>query len=125
MKKGPAIRPRPARWRDGSGESESAMDESKGETWRFTARPGTADRVYLVVDSATAPSRWIEMQPDAKQAGLWTAVAEVAPGRTRLRYFTAEDGAYLNCGTAGLYAERVSERCPAVQIEDLGIAAVG
>lgn len=99
------------------------MDESKGETWRFTARPGQADRVYLVMDGPTSPSRWIEMQPVAGQPGAWSALAQINPGRTRLRYFTAENGAYLNCGTAGLFGERTSQRDPAVQIEDLGVAA--
>lgn len=101
------------------------MDESKGETWRFTARTGPADRVFLVLDGTTMPSRWIEMQPDPEQQGAWTTTADIAPGRTRLRYFTAENGAYLNCGTAGLFGERVSLPSPAVQIEDLGVAAAG
>lgn len=99
------------------------MDESKGETWFFTAKPGPADRVYLVLDGPTAPSRWIEMQPSSDQPGTWSTTTDIAPGRTRLRYFTAQADAYLNCGTTGLYGERTSPPDPAVHLEDLGYAA--
>lgn len=99
------------------------MDDCNSETWRFTTRPGPADKVYLVMDGPTSPSRWVEMRPVAGDPGLWLIDAEIAPGRTRVRYFTALNGAYLNCGTAGLYGERTSERSPAVCLEDLGVAA--
>ena len=82
------------------------MNEPQPETWRFTAKPGHAQKVYLVVDSPTAPSRWIEMQSDTSSPGTWSITAQIDPGRSRVRYFTAEDGAYLNCGSVGLHGER-------------------
>lgn len=99
------------------------MDESNGETWRFTAKTATADCVYLVLDGTTTPSRWIRMQPDAHVLGDWTAIAEVAPGLSRVRYFTAENGAYINCGSIGLTGQRLSKPSPAVKIEDFSFAA--
>ena len=98
------------------------MDECKGETWQFTTRPGTAERVYLAVDSPTMPSRWIEMSPIAGQPGAWSVVTEITPGRHRLRYFTVNGGTTLNCGSAGLIGQRTSAPDPAVQFEDNGLA---
>lgn len=91
------------------------MNEKDPQTWRFTARPGRAEKVYLVVDSPTAPSRWIEMSRVADPgdatggADAWSATADITPGRTRLRYFTVDDGTYLNCGSVGLVAERATD----------------
>ena len=99
------------------------MDLCKNETWRFTTRPGTADKGYLVLDGPTSPSRWVQMNPDQAQPGQWAVETKIAPGRTRARYFTANNGAYINCGNAGLCAHRVSERSAAVHLEDLGFAA--
>lgn len=99
------------------------MDECKGETWRFTARPGSAEQVYLVIDGPTTPSRWIEMKPAEGEPGAWRIQADVAPGRTRVRYFTANRGTYLNCGNVGLHGERLSEADPAVKLEDTDLAA--
>lgn len=99
------------------------MDESKGETWRFTVHPGQAERVYLVLDGVTSPSRWIEMQRIEDLPGKWDATAQIAPGQNRLRYFTEVKGTFLNCGTAGLSGERVSDRCAAVQFDNRGFAA--
>jgi 1,4-alpha-glucan branching enzyme len=99
------------------------MDQSKNETWQFTVRPGQADRVYLVVDGHTAASRWVPMHQPADQPGLWTITAEIAPGRSRVRYFTETNGAFLNCGGAGLYGERTSDANPAVHLDDMSMAA--
>lgn len=105
------------------------MDQSKSETWQFTVRPGQAQRVYLVMDGPTMPSRWVPMQAMDAQPGLWTATAEIAPGRTRVRYFTEDHGAFLNCGNSGLFGQRTSEPSPAVhldeldELDELGLAA--
>ncbi|MFN3166748.1 MAG: hypothetical protein ACE37H_06760 [Phycisphaeraceae bacterium] len=99
------------------------MDQHKSETWRFTVRPGQADRVYLVVDGQTIPSRWVPMHQSADQPGLWAITAQIAPGRSRVRYFTETNGAFLNCGGAGLLGERTSEASPAVHLDDMGLAA--
>lgn len=91
------------------------MNENNPQPWLFTARPGPAEKVYLVVDSPTAPSRWIEMtrlaDPSDATGGAdaWSVTADITPGRTRLRYFTVEDGTYLNCGSVGLIAERAAD----------------
>lgn len=84
------------------------MDQRIDETWRFSVRPGEADGVYLVVDSPVAPSKWIAMQPSDSNPGEWIVHADITPGTTRLRYYTVEDGAYLNCGSVGLQSEPAS-----------------
>ncbi len=99
------------------------MDESNAETWRFTAKTGPADSVYLVLDGMTTPSRWIRMQADAVEPGAWIAIAQIAPGLSRVRYFTAENGSYINCGNAGLIGQRLSKPSPTVKIEDFSFAA--
>ena len=99
------------------------MDECTGETWLFTAHAEDAELAYLVVDSAISPSRWIKMRPIESVPGAWRAVTELSPGLNRVRYFVVEDGAYLNCGTVGLTGERTSANDPAVQIENLDLAA--
>lgn len=90
---------------------------AEGEYWRFTARPGRAQRVYLVVDGTLLPSRWIEMQPVIASEGQWDASTHLGPGEYRFRYFVSNDGAYLNCGTSELYGQRLSAPDPAVKIE--------
>lgn len=95
------------------------MDSATGEIWRFTIFAGQADQVYLAVDGPTTPSRWIEMQPIVGEPGSWRAQTTILPGRHRLRYFTVENGTYLNCGSAGLHGERTSTPNPAVRIDDM------
>lgn len=99
------------------------MDECSSETWQFTVRPGQADRVYLVIDGPTMPSRWLAMHPMDDQPGVWTMTTEISPGRTRVRYFTEEKGAFLNCGNLGLLGKRTSKRSPVVQIDGMDFAA--
>lgn len=99
------------------------MSEQDKESWRFTAHPGQAERVYLVIDSPTAPSRWIQMSPAEDESGQWSVTAEIDPGRTRLRYFTMDGGAYLNCGSVGLYGERADESQDAFPIPADNLAA--
>jgi len=99
------------------------MDESKGETWRFTTTAEHADQVYLVVDGTFTPSRWILMQPTDGKPGDWSVTADIAPGPHRLRYFTVENGAYLNCGSTGLRGKRTSAMDPTVQLENRDLAA--
>ncbi|XAM00018.1 hypothetical protein OT109_01255 [Phycisphaeraceae bacterium D3-23] len=89
------------------------------ETWRFTAVPCEAQRVYLVLDDGIGPSRWIEMQPVVGRKGHWDASANLKPGHHRARYFTGNDGAFLNCGNFGLSAQRTSAPCPDVFLEPL------
>lgn len=81
------------------------MQDRLTETWRFTTRADRADQVYLVIDCSISPSRWIEMQPVADRPGTWQATAQITPGQHRQRYFTCEDGAFLNCGSEGLSGE--------------------
>lgn len=90
-----------------------------GETWRFTTHTGPAQQVYLAVDGPTTPSRWIQMQPIAGEPGGWSVTTTIMPGRHRLRYYTVDNGTYLNCGSTGLFGERTSAPNPAVQIEDM------
>ena len=100
------------------------MDERTGETWRFTTRPGPAQQVYLAIDGPTTASRWIEMQPIAGEPDAWSVVTQIIPGRHRLRYFTVDNGTYLNCGDVGLVGQRISTPNPAVRIDDIrGLAA--
>jgi hypothetical protein len=95
------------------------VDSATGETWRFTTIAGHAEQVYLAVDGPTTPSRWIEMQPIASEPGSWSVSTIILPGRHRLRYFTVENGTYLNCGSAGLIGERTGVPNPAVHIDDM------
>lgn len=81
------------------------MQDAQTETWRFTTRADHAEQVYLVIDCSISPSRWIEMQPVPDHPGTWQATARITPGQHRQRYFTREDGAFLNCGSAGLTGE--------------------
>lgn len=100
------------------------MDINTGETWCFTTQAGPAEQVYLAVDGPTTPSRWIAMQPVTGEPGNWSAIANILPGRHRLRYFTVDNGTTLNCGSIGLIGTRTSKPDPAVQIDDMmGLAA--
>ena len=87
---------------------EIQQQDIKQETWRFTTIPLIADQVYLVIDGPTTPSRWIQMQRAHNPAGSWHTQAQITPGQHRVRYFTAENGAYLNCGNAGLTSQRMT-----------------
>lgn len=77
------------------------------QTWRFSVQPGEAEGVFLVIEGPTTPSRWIAMQPAKDEPGVWTVSVSVVPGRTRARYYTIENGVYLNCGDLGLTSEPV------------------
>ncbi|MGB0768569.1 MAG: hypothetical protein ACPGYV_12780 [Phycisphaeraceae bacterium] len=94
-----------------------------GETWHFTTKPGDAEQVFLAVDGPTMPSRWVEMTEDLAQPGVWRVITRILPGHSRLRYFTVENGTYLNCGSAGLFGERTSLPDPDVQLGRLGLIA--
>ncbi|MFI4861475.1 MAG: hypothetical protein ACIAXF_12445 [Phycisphaerales bacterium JB063] len=89
------------------------------ETWRFTAMPGEAQRVYLVLDGGVGPSRWVEMQPVVAKPGHWDATVQLKPGHHRARFFTGNNGAFLNCGDFGLTAQRMGEPCPGVHLAPL------
>ena len=89
------------------------------EAWTFTATPDEAQRVYLVLDGDGAPSRWIEMQPVTGKPGTWNTHLQLPQGQHRARYFTGNQGTYLNCGNFGLNATRTSEPCPGVTLEPL------
>lgn len=95
------------------------VDQTTGETWRFTIRTTPAQQVFLAIDGPATPSRWTEMTRVAEQPGTWTLETTLLPGRHRLRYYTVENGTYLNCGSEGISGERISEPNPAVQIEDM------
>lgn len=84
------------------------MQNAPTQTWSFTARAGQADKVYLVVDSPTQPSRWIEMNRVEHDPAAWSADVQITPGRSRLRYFTMDAGTYLNHGSIGLSGEPAS-----------------
>lgn len=94
------------------------VDTPNGETWRLKTNAGPADQVYLAIDGPSTTGRWIEMKPVAGEPGTWSVLATLLPGRHRLRYFTVENGTTLNCGSVGLYGERMSAQNPAVQIDD-------
>ena len=105
-------------------EGTVIVHELTGETWRFTTRPGPAQQVYLAVDGPTTASRWIEMQPVEGEPDAWSVVTQITPGRHRLRYFTVDNGTYLNCGDVGLTGQRTSALDPDVRIDDMmGLAA--
>lgn len=105
-------------------QKDLLMDQSIGETWRFTAHTSPVEQVYLAVDGPVTASRWIEMQPVPGEPGAWSVVATIMPGQHRLRCFTVDNGTTLNCGTSGLYGERTSEPNTAVQIDDMMALAV-
>ncbi|MEM9347735.1 MAG: hypothetical protein AAGB26_14075 [Planctomycetota bacterium] len=58
------------------------------------------------------------MQPLEGAPGVWSVVATILPGRHRVRYYTVDNGTYLNCGSLGLIGKRLSAPDPAVQIDD-------
>lgn len=100
------------------------MSKIGGETWRFMIRTAPAQQVFLAVDGPTMPCRWLEMLLTADQPSTWQLETTLPPGRYRLRYYTVENGTYLNCGAHGITGERISMPDPAVQIDDwVGLAA--
>jgi 1,4-alpha-glucan branching enzyme len=77
--------------------------------WRFQLHCPQADRVYLVVDPADAPSTWLEMQRDAKQ-GLWRIeLSLTASGPCRFRYYVGQGSTVVNGGNHGLVAEMIEQ----------------
>lgn len=95
------------------------MDQTLGETWRFTIQTDPAQQVFLAIDGPATPSRWTEMSRVMEEPGTWTLVTTLMPGRHRLRYYTVDNGTYLNCGSQGIAGQRISEANPAVQIDDM------
>ena len=93
------------------------MLQITGETWRFSIASPRADRAFLVQRCGEGVSRWIEMAQDLP--GQFSVVHDLAPGHHRFHYFVVEGGAYLNCGTEGLYADRLSDPDPRVLIAPL------
>ena len=79
--------------------------------------PG-AESVYLVQESAEGVSSWLPMSP-AKNTGKWELRHSVGQGHFRFRYYTAEGSLFINCGSAGLDARRVSPPDPSVIIDPL------
>ncbi len=92
------------------------------ETWTFTAMPGVADRVYLVLDDG-GPSRWVPMQPVPGQRGSWNTTVRLTPGRYQARHFIETAGTYINCGDTGLTAVRAPGPPAGVQLEPFSIQA--
>lgn len=99
---------------------------TRGETWRFEVEHQRAESVYLVQESAEGVSSWLPMR--AVSPGNWELRHCVDRGHYRFRYYTAEGSLFINCGSIGLVAQRVSDIDSAVIIEPLdetGYAATG
>ncbi|NBB96540.1 MAG: hypothetical protein GVY16_12500 [Planctomycetes bacterium] len=96
------------------------MSQRSGETWRFTVSSPRAQRVFLVQRCDEGVSRWIEMTPES--FGQFAVDTRLAPGHHRFHYFEVENGAFLNCGTDGLFAERTSPPDPTVLVAPLEVA---
>jgi len=96
------------------------MTRQTGESWRFTVNSPRAQRVFLVQRCDEGVSRWIEMSPDA--FGNFAVDAHLTPGHHRFHYFEVENGAFLNGGTDGLFAERLSAPDPTVMVAPLKVA---
>ncbi len=98
------------------------MKTLNGETWRFSVNSPRADRAFLVQRCGEGVSRWIEMLRD--ELDQFSVVHQLLPGHHRFHYFVVENGAYLNCGTEGLFADRLCEPDPRVQIAPLKAMAL-
>lgn len=68
-------------------------------------------------ESSEGVSSWLPMNPVSQ--GKWELRHPVGPGHYRFRYYTAEGSLFINCGSTGLTAKRVSSPDPAVVIEPL------
>ena len=94
------------------------MQEELCEHWRFDVNSNWASRIYLVIDGGSALlSRWIEMARHTHDPLRWSTVTQLSPGHYRVRFFSEERGTFLNCGTTGLYCERISANTNRVTIE--------
>lgn len=103
-------------------EAETNTHPTDHESWTFTANPGEVQRAYLVLDSG-GPTRWIEMQPVVGLRGHWDASVHLTPGRHRARFFTAQNGSFVNHGNTRLDAKRTAGNCPGVEVVPTGAQA--
>ncbi len=78
---------------------------SGGGGWRLSVSCPEAERVLLVQDNADGMSQWQPMTRRGK-SGLWELFLPGDGFGRGLRYYTVERGAVMNCGTAGLSAQR-------------------
>lgn len=96
------------------------MTERVGETWQFATKHPSADRIFLVHQTAGGGSTWMEMIPAG--GGHWELTQQLAPGQHRFHYFVNEGGAYYNCGTDGLLAHRLTGHNPDVHVDPVDTA---
>ena len=75
--------------------------------WRFTVHCPTAEQVMLVTEEPSGLSSWVPMVASTDHAGAWQLDITQDGVVGAVRYYTIEDGAVLNCGTAGRSAKRV------------------
>lgn len=54
--------------------------------------------------------------------GGWSVRHHLAPGHHQFHYFVVESGAYINCGTEGLTADRLGESDDSVIIAPMDMA---
>lgn len=74
---------------------------------RFTADHPEADRVFLVEETHGGTSRWIEMHRPAPNR-LWAVDVEPGYGTFSYKHFVVEDESFINAGSFGLIAEKVT-----------------
>ena len=98
------------------------MWEQAGELWHFQVHCGPpAERVYLVKESLDGVSTWLEMRRG--DVDRWELTDHLTEGRYRFRYYTVEGSVFINGGTAGLRARRLSGVDHGVRVETLDAPA--
>jgi hypothetical protein len=93
------------------------MWEQTGELWHFSVRSGPAERVYLVKESLDGVSTWLEMR--RLDVDRWELTDRLTKGQYRFRYYTVEGSVFINGGTTGLRARRLSGEDADVHVEAL------
>ena len=74
-------------------------------TFSVTTAPGV-ERVSLVTENEDGVSTWIDMSPQGQ--GRWTATRPLGLDGGQVHYLTQEGSTFINCGTHGLRATRLS-----------------
>lgn len=76
------------------------------EVWRFEVEAPEAATVCLVRESETGVTQWVQM--NREPSGLWAAVVARRAPEDRFCYVTGSGSTFINCGDAGLTAQRVA-----------------
>ncbi|MEM0913433.1 MAG: hypothetical protein AAGB29_02335 [Planctomycetota bacterium] len=76
------------------------------EVWRFEVEAPDAATVSLVRETGAGVTQWVKMSREP--SGRWAAVVARHDANERFCYVTGSGSTFINCGDAGLSAERVA-----------------